>query len=65
MCSVVRSKTAIYISTSLLCDVLCEKLIHVHISHHIPQHMQVMLSNYRGVGKSKTCADYSVVGNIV
>jgi hypothetical protein len=69
MCSVMCSNTAICISTSLLCNVLesyvCTKLICAYVSHHIPQHIQVMLSNHQRVGKSRTCADYFVVGNII
>jgi len=69
MCSVMCSNTAICISTSLLCNVLesyvCTKLLRAHVSHHIPQRIQVMLSSHQAVGKSRTCADCSVVGNII
>jgi hypothetical protein len=69
MCSVMCSNTAICISMSLLCNVLegsvCSTLIRAPIFHHIPQHIQVMVSNHWRVGKLRTCADYSVLGNIM
>jgi hypothetical protein len=44
---------------------LCVQNLFVYMFPITFSNTQVMLSNHWRVGKSRTCADYSVVGNIV